>query len=38
MLYGTGGFRWLHDALQNALGAAVLEQLDAEGRYCRDVY
>ena len=28
----------VHDALQNALGAAVLEQLDADGRYCRDVY
>jgi sulfite reductase (NADPH) flavoprotein alpha-component len=28
----------VHDALQRALGAAVLDQLDADGRYCRDVY
>ncbi len=28
----------VHDALQQALGAAALEELDAAGRYCRDVY
>jgi sulfite reductase (NADPH) flavoprotein alpha-component len=28
----------VHEALQRALGAAALEQLDADGRYCRDVY
>jgi sulfite reductase (NADPH) flavoprotein alpha-component len=28
----------VHAALQAALGTAVLEQLDIEGRYCRDVY
>jgi len=28
----------VHASLQAALGAAVLEELDAAGRYCRDVY
>ncbi|MDQ2822104.1 MAG: sulfite reductase subunit alpha [Pseudomonadota bacterium] len=28
----------VHAALQTALGAAVLDELDAAGRYCRDVY
>jgi sulfite reductase (NADPH) flavoprotein alpha-component len=28
----------VHAALQAALGAAALEELDAGGRYCRDVY
>jgi sulfite reductase (NADPH) flavoprotein alpha-component len=28
----------VHAALQAALGAEVLEELDAAGRYCRDVY
>lgn len=28
----------VHAALQNALGEDVLEELDAAGRYCRDVY
>jgi sulfite reductase (NADPH) flavoprotein alpha-component len=28
----------VHAALQQALGAAMLEELDADGRYCRDVY
>jgi sulfite reductase (NADPH) flavoprotein alpha-component len=28
----------VHTALQNALGEDVLEELDAAGRYCRDVY
>jgi sulfite reductase (NADPH) flavoprotein alpha-component len=28
----------VHEALQQALGAAALEELDASGRYCRDVY
>ena len=28
----------VHTALEQALGADVLEELDAAGRYCRDVY
>ena len=28
----------VHTALQQVLGAAALEELDASGRYCRDVY
>lgn len=28
----------VHAALQKALGTAVLDELDAAGRYCRDVY
>jgi sulfite reductase (NADPH) flavoprotein alpha-component len=35
-LHGMAG--GVHAALQQALGAQVLDDLDAAGRYCRDVY